>query len=415
MNPEDLQFKDKEIASALTTANKEAKTHFGASFKKLSAAPTPSAPDSLVGTATPTLAANSSPVVVSMSGQARPVSINPAGPAQNEAGQKINPVITPPIPKQGMAEPAGPQPTAEELEKKEFYSIVKPLRTYERDVADAIRAKNESVATIKIASENKRIAAHEPIPTHSAHGHTPETATKNGLFIMLTIVLILGTVGIGGLVYYFYTTRPDTTVTPKPTPVKIITTNQKERLDVNGKSAAEVAAGFRSLLANTTAQGNLVEVELTQTDPIVGSITVASQKFFELFGANAPASLSRAMNSEWLLGFHSTNSASVPFVLFKTDSFDIAYDGMLRWEESMQKDLEPIFGQSTTDTFAPSGTSKKFEDLLIRNKDTRVLRNSIGNIVLLYSFLDQKHLVITTNEETFREILNRFFASHIVR
>ena len=79
----------------------------------------------------------------------------------------------------------------------------------------------------------------------------------------------------------------------------------------------------------------------------------------------------------------------------------------------MRADLSQIFNIGNMTLVAEP--DRPFEDRIIRNKDVRVMKDSAGNIVLLYGFLDQKNLVITTNEQTFQEILNRFFASHIVR
>ena len=58
----------------------------------------------------------------------------------------------------------------------------------------------------------------------------------------------------------------------------------------------------------------------------------------------------------------------------------------------------------TTDAY----TSGSFQDVVIRNKEARVLKNSDGLIILLYAFLDPNTIVITTNEYTFIEVLTRY-------
>jgi hypothetical protein len=48
-----------------------------------------------------------------------------------------------------------------------------------------------------------------------------------------------------------------------------------------------------------------------------------------------------------------------------------------------------------------------FSDVVIRNMDTRLLRDLEGNTALLYSFPNESTLIITTNEGTFFEVSQR--------
>jgi hypothetical protein len=52
---------------------------------------------------------------------------------------------------------------------------------------------------------------------------------------------------------------------------------------------------------------------------------------------------------------------------------------------------------------------------VVKNKDTRILRDSHGNTVLLYSFINKETLIITTNEATFNEIYDRLTVSSFKR
>src|SRR6185295_2683118 len=100
MNPDSAnepELKDKDIEKIAETLSKEGKRQFGGSFKANIGIQTQETADSAPSSAS-----------------------EPSTPKTAEfISEDIDPA------------------------KKELYSIVKPLRTYERDIADAIRTKNE--------------------------------------------------------------------------------------------------------------------------------------------------------------------------------------------------------------------------------------------------------------------------------
>lgn len=57
----------------------------------------------------------------------------------------------------------------------------------------------------------------------------------------------------------------------------------------------------------------------------------------------------------------------------------------------------------------------RFEDRIIKNKDVRAFRSTDGVIIFLYSFIDNKHLIITDSEATLVEVLNRLEKQAFIR
>ena len=57
----------------------------------------------------------------------------------------------------------------------------------------------------------------------------------------------------------------------------------------------------------------------------------------------------------------------------------------------------------------------KFEDRIVKNKDVRAFRTDAGTTLFLYSFIDNTHLVVTSNENTLAEILSRLEKQSFVR
>ena len=57
----------------------------------------------------------------------------------------------------------------------------------------------------------------------------------------------------------------------------------------------------------------------------------------------------------------------------------------------------------------------KFEDRIIKNKDVREFRTETGTVLFLYSFIDNNHLIVTPNEATLVEVLNRLEKQSFIR
>lgn len=93
-------------------------------------------------------------------------------------------------------------------------------------------------------------------------------------------------------------------------------------------------------------------------------------------------------------------SKNEPFVVLQSFNFDVLFSGMLMWEPNLQNDFSPLFGTPSTAT--------KFTDGTVINKPTRFLLDDEGKILLLYSFVNQSTVVITTSREALIELGGRF-------
>lgn len=125
-----------------------------------------------------------------------------------------------------------------------------------------------------------------------------------------------------------------------------------------------------------------------------------SQEFLAFMRARLPESAKRALDPRMTIGSVSTNTPE-PFLILKSSNFDLLFTGMMTWESNIQFDLEPIFGIAS---IAPAS----FRDAVRRNASTRILYDAEGNEVLLYSFIDQDTVVITTSSEALSAIVSQF-------
>jgi hypothetical protein len=68
---------------------------------------------------------------------------------------------------------------------------------------------------------------------------------------------------------------------------------------------------------------------------------------------------------------------------------------------------------SSTPESAPGIIDTAFKDRVVENRDARVIENAEGTILLLWTFLDRRTILITTNEATLREVISRMAVTPI--
>ena len=56
-----------------------------------------------------------------------------------------------------------------------------------------------------------------------------------------------------------------------------------------------------------------------------------------------------------------------------------------------------------------------FHDMVIKNIDTRVVKNTQGDIIFLYSFPNESTIVITSNAKTFNQIIDKLKRANLVK
>lgn len=322
---------------------------------------------------------------------------------------------------------------------------IKPIhiRTYGSDAAEALQQKKASVVKIAVAEQKRKDEINE-VPVQKKG-----TASKS-IAVLLFSLILLGAGG-GGL-YYLYTEKilGDQTIKPETSFIAqslIDADNQKE---INISIDRDVIQAVTDYRENTQAPvGSIEHIVFTEGTTTEHQV-VTAQTFLTIINSHAPSSLLRSLKSEFMFGIYIL-SQSEPFLILKTDSFEQAFPGMLEWETRLREDINELFiplknssqtieetliiepnitnvttGTSTATTSLTTVISTStaslrpeittddlltvkniFTDLIIRNKDVRALRNTKNEILLLYTFIDKETIIITRNETTLREVLNR--------
>lgn len=102
-----------------------------------------------------------------------------------------------------------------------------------------------------------------------------------------------------------------------------------------------------------------------------------------------------------------------PFIILKTNDFDVAFAGMISWEQNIIADLAPLFGAPITKSVVPQGaqqtelTPPRFVDATESNRSIRILYDETGTERVIYAFISKSMFIITQDTETLAKILSR--------
>jgi hypothetical protein len=332
----------------------------------------------------------------------------------------------------------------EEERKKQIYTQ-ESLRTLEGDIQEAIQERNASTASMVMAEQAKYSSS-----SSSEQKQRPSNYKKKSLIIFASIFLVA--LGVGGA-YYLYLQSPlapSAPAVPKLAPIPgIVPPDAQKIIDVTGlgRGAARTAIG-NALLNIGNGNGSILQIIPVEKGSAGAKNLVNASGFISLLGLPAPDVLSRSLNNQWMLGTYNDNGTAMPFIILTDSFFQNAYAGMIAWEKTMPDDFVNIFGYAnkatekfSTDTpvsfTATSSTSTTsapvtipayasslssyfniqggFKDGVIDNKDVRTFTKPDGTMLVLYSFVDNNTIVITTDENALVEIINRLEKQTFIR
>lgn len=341
---------------------------------------------------------------------------------------------------------------------------LKPLRTYEGDVAEVLAHTKASTASIAIA-EAKKQQGEEQLGNNKEPAESSHAGKK--LVLALISLLLIG----GGLVgaYYLYSKSPLAAVTPQApatqTSTSLIPADTQEALLINGLNPLLTLSQIKNELAKPGNPDSITEIIPIQSANGV-STRLSARDMLDYMEITPPDVLTRSLNQNWMLGiYEDTNGSRSAFVVVSTNFFQNAFTGMLQWESVMADDLKQyivptgtggiantpessvnlttqtnssmIPGAATSSTTLATSTKTiastspvitapvltstpysiqgHFVDRIIMNKDVRAFQTYDGRTLFLYSFIDNTRLVVAANEATLTEILNRLEKEAFVR
>lgn len=280
---------------------------------------------------------------------------------------------------------------------------IKTIHTYSSDMADAVR-QNE-VSVIKVALAEQKRHEQEALAAEHPAGGTKTTKT----FLLLGALIII--LGASGILYYVYN-RKNATVAPLSQNIlqfqSLIAYDDSAAIDMTNATSMSDALGIlRAEIEKGVPLSGIKAIVLTRTINTTEILPI--EKLFSLLKINAPSSLVRSFNTPYLLGMYKdTNADSSPhlFLLITSKDFNQSYAGMLGWEKTMVQDLFPLFKIDVTGT-RQNLLDKQWKDIVLDNRNARILYDSSGADVLYYIFINTDSIIVTDSQDTIKEIATR--------
>lgn len=328
------------------------------------------------------------------------------------------------------------QPTPTTPDKKSFLGdfknfLQKPIRTYESDVADLMSKNKTSIATMTIAETKKKEVEIKKLDT-STQTQAQTVGQSRKSYVKQITLGILSLIFIGGGIfggYYLYQQSalaiPDPI--PKPLVIPSIFPADKQNILItnNLKKDELIAQTVSQSTQDLASDQKFLEMILGKKEG-EKSLRIGASTFIKQVEFDIPDILLRSLLDRWMIGSYSEDSGDKSmFIIFTTDFFQNAYNGMLTWEESMPDDLAVLLNfkdrarANENDGSSPLASyftiRGKFIDKQIKNRDVREFVSNNNEILFLYSFIDKDTIVLTTTEKSLEAILERLNKQTYVR
>jgi cell division protein FtsL len=220
-------------------------------------------------------------------------------------------------------------------------------------------------------------------------------------FFLVSIVLLAA-----GIVFYFYNKYQVKNELVYTLEKPILVSEEEKEVQINLADLKNSQTVLINALKTPVRINNLLYFSVVIIDNNA-KINTSAQEFLNVINIVPPAQISESLNEKFMFSkFYM--SKDWPILIFKLDDYDYAFSGAIKWEKNMADNFKNIFSLS------PAGTGNSFADREIQSRDTRVLTDQNGNVVLIYAFINRKYLVITTGEEPLKEVFRRFSSSQYI-
>ncbi|TSC70565.1 MAG: hypothetical protein CEO12_286 [Parcubacteria group bacterium Gr01-1014_46] len=287
-----------------------------------------------------------------------------------------------------------------EKSKPEERVPIKSLRTYQGDVQEAIEKNKYSSTTILVSEQKRKLES--PIDPEKAN---QINKNRNKTFVLLGVAfIVLGLVSISTLYYI----KSNEKVNIEKQTKSIITFSEERTVETTNQTKED----FINKILEDKSSWNMAVNSVLYLNILSETTEARIENVLSLLSPNMPPSLVRSFGEKYMFGVYSFDT-NEPFIILNVNDFSLAYPGMLKWEKDMVTDLGGLFG--VIDSGNASTSVPVFTDETIKNKDIRIAKDSSGNPLFLYSFVDRKTLIITKNQNILSALVDKLIINKQVR
>lgn len=297
------------------------------------------------------------------------------------------------------------------------------IHTLENDLATAVRDDNYGKNIIKVVTNHDQQLKIKSIKDEDVKSSNKFSLNIKSISIILITVFFIGLIIASYFIYNTYTKTSNentattdivaTTTVNKPIikDQNILNTEIIQNIDfskLNRDGIVDSLNEAKILLNNNNiTPGNNVSINTNVTfDDFLSKIRYSGEE-----------SLNRSVDTtNYVLGLYSVKDKNFEnYILIKVKDFDLSFKSMLSWEKYMPIDLRGIFignNQISTSTESDTGV---FLDKTLKNYDIRKYVKNSDNSTIIYGFINNKYILITSGEASFIDIKDRLLKESISR
>ncbi len=316
--------------------------------------------------------------------------VNTKGKKEKDGNQKKNNIKQDiPVPKKGDAGGALGIDDIVKPRKKRISSI----RTYRDFAVDALKSKPTSLANMIIQEKKKQEFKYQ---------HSIKNKKNLGLVFGSVLLVILGILAIALLVFFISKKQEDASEKNVAIdPQSLIYYDYKIEKSLDGLDRGDVFSVAQKVNDRSNIPVGHIKIFYWTNKNEFGYKKLAkADNFFRILDTRAPHTFFRNLSDHFTTGVLATKDGKWNFMILKMKDFDSSYSAMLSWEKSLLYDIGAFFKVNK------KYFSQPYNDLVPFNKDVRAVLDEEGNLVFGYSFVDLHTLVIFTDYQQFKYLIN---------
>lgn len=332
----------------------------------------------------------------------------------------------PPVYREPIPEPipqATPAPVVAPTPPQKPQAAPTNFHSYSTDFADQKVATSASSFSVLAAQQDQAPRAQPQVSTKGKRA--PVLAIALG-----TVLLVLAAGGAYAAYLYVGSRQAIPTLTAKVP--SLIFADEFKKVDGAGSDLMQALAMTASdPLVQGTALVTYVAQPATGEPGIIAGSPAPGGVLVKALNLAAPDLLLRNITEKSTVGVINEGGDTRAFFVLRVSSYERTFAGMLTWEPLMERELGllyPLYASEETEAVslstttasstpkAPSQTGPavsrvRFEDVVVANRDVRILRDTRGRSLLLYGYADKETLIIARNEASFAALLTRLSAA----
>jgi len=283
---------------------------------------------------------------------------------------------------------------------------LKTVRTYLSDMADTVRTNDISVIKVALAEQNKN-------ERENIYRQAEGTPFKKFFWVAGGIIFI----GVALFGIYFVTNKNAALNVPEQIVKNDSIISYDELTSISIKDGDNLTD---KIITNKKEVSNNGIKSISINKDVGGAKEKLSVKeLFTKLEFTAPSSLVRSLSDSYMIGYYINNLSenitdykSSLFIILPTIDYEYTYAGMLEWEKTIAGNTLDLFELNTKNNKLQIN-DLAWKDIIIENKDARVLLNEENKPILYYIFTNKNNLIVTDKEATLKEIISRLIIKNI--